>query len=143
MTCSVMPSAAMMNENSPICDSPMPTRSEVRPSLPAIKAPRPQDNILPSTTATVITAIGQAYCSRICGSIIKPMATKKIALNMSRTGSIRRSILINWRDSAMIAPIRNAPSTMLYSSLTTSRQKPKHRPNTVISSISLLSNLAT
>ncbi|MNV83279.1 hypothetical protein D3C71_1770720 [compost metagenome] len=71
------------------------------------------------------------------------MATKKMALNRSRTGSIRLSIFSNWRDSAMIAPIRKAPSTMLYSSFTTSRQKPKHRPNTVISSISLLSNFAT
>ncbi|MCY1181456.1 hypothetical protein D9M71_418450 [compost metagenome] len=61
VTCNVMPSAAMMKENSPICERPIPTRSEVRPSLPAINAPRPQDNILPSTTATVITAIGQAY----------------------------------------------------------------------------------
>ncbi|MNC47700.1 hypothetical protein D3C75_967760 [compost metagenome] len=55
-----MPKAAMMKENSPICDSPMPTRSEVRPSLPAMNAPMPQDSILPSTTATVITTIGQA-----------------------------------------------------------------------------------
>ncbi|MNL47810.1 hypothetical protein D3C87_1706160 [compost metagenome] len=90
-----------------------------------------------------MTAIGQAYCSRIIGSSISPMATKKIALNKSRTGSIKRSIFSNCRDSAMIAPIRNAPSTMLYSSLTTSRQKPKHRPSTVINSISLLSNFAT
>ena len=121
----------------------MPTRSEVRPSLPAMNAPMPQENILPSTTATVIRAIGQAYSTRIFGSISRPMATKKIALNMSRTGSINRSICTNWRDSAMIAPIRKAPSTMLYSSFTTSRQKPKHRPSTVTSSISLLSNFAT
>ncbi|MNZ91849.1 hypothetical protein D3C78_1108480 [compost metagenome] len=71
------------------------------------------------------------------------MATKKIALKRSRTGSIKRSIFSSCRDSAMIAPIRNAPRTILYSSLTTSRQKPKHKPSTVISSISLLSNLAT
>ena len=40
-----------MNENSPICDRPMPTRSDVRPSLPAINAPTPQESILPSTPA--------------------------------------------------------------------------------------------
>src|SRR5471030_1735690 len=142
-TCKVMPSAAMMKENSPICERPIPTRSEVLPSLPAIKAPRPQESTLPSTTATVITAIGHAYCSRIIGSSIRPMATKKMALNRSRTGSIRRSIFSSCLDSAMIAPIRKAPRTMLYSSLTTNRQKPKHSPSTVISSISLLSNLAT
>ncbi|MNF07413.1 hypothetical protein D3C80_2075890 [compost metagenome] len=72
-----------------------------------------------------------------------PMATKKIALNRSRTGSIRRSIFTSCRDSAMIAPIKKAPNTMLYSSLTTNRQKPKHSPNTVINSISLLSKRAT
>ncbi|MCY1432507.1 hypothetical protein D9M71_485070 [compost metagenome] len=95
VTCRVMPSAAMMKENSPICESPIPTRSEVRPSLPAIKAPMPQDSILPSTTAMVMTTIGQAYSTRIEGSISKPMATKKMALNRSRTGSISRSIFSN------------------------------------------------
>ncbi|MNV83278.1 hypothetical protein D3C71_1770710 [compost metagenome] len=55
-----MPSAAMMNENSPICESPMPTRSDVRPSLPAMNAPMPHESILPNTTARVMTTIGQA-----------------------------------------------------------------------------------
>ncbi|MCY1306469.1 hypothetical protein D9M70_563320 [compost metagenome] len=55
-----MPSAAMMKENSPICESPMPTRIEVRPSLPAMNAPVPHDTSLPSTTTAVITRIGTA-----------------------------------------------------------------------------------
>ncbi|MDR6356412.1 hypothetical protein Q3H58_003083 [Pseudomonas psychrotolerans] len=133
----------MMKENSPICARPIPTRSEVRPSLPAIRVPRLQARILPSTTATLITVIGQAYSISTLGSSKSPMATKKMALNMSRKGSTSFSIFSSWRDSAMMAPIRKAPSTTLYSSLATSRQKPKHSPSTVISSISLLSNLAT
>ncbi|MNZ99973.1 hypothetical protein D3C78_1193180 [compost metagenome] len=76
------PSAAMMKENSPICAMPMPTRSEVRPSWPATKAPRPQLSSLPSTTARLIAAIGQACSRSTAGSISRPMATKKIALNM-------------------------------------------------------------
>src|SRR5476649_1995646 len=58
VTFSDNPSDAMMNENSPICATLMPTRIDVRPSLPARKVPSPQDTILPNTTATVITAIG-------------------------------------------------------------------------------------
>ncbi|MNC50967.1 hypothetical protein D3C75_1002410 [compost metagenome] len=102
-----------MKENSPICDRPMPTRSEVRPSLPTTKAPRLQLRILPSTTATLITAIGQACAWSTAGSISRPMVTKKMALNMWRNGSTSRSICASWRDSAMIAPLRKAPSTRL------------------------------
>ena len=50
----------MMNENSPICETLMPTRIDVRPSLPARKVPSPHETILPSTTAKVMTAIGHA-----------------------------------------------------------------------------------
>ena len=68
---------------------------------------------MPSTTTIVISAIGQAYSTTTPGSNIKPMATKKIALNMSRIGSIRCSMRLSERDSAITAPIRNAPSATL------------------------------
>ncbi len=61
VTFKLTPSAAMMKENSPICDRPMPTRIEVRPSWPDRKVARPQLMTLPSTTATVITPIGSQY----------------------------------------------------------------------------------
>ena len=60
VTLSVRPSDAMMNENSPIYETVMPTRIAVRPSLPARKVPSPHDTILPTITAIVITAIGHA-----------------------------------------------------------------------------------
>ena len=60
VTFSDNPSDAMMNENSPICDTVMPTRIAVRPSLPARKVPRPHETSLPKITATVMTTIGHA-----------------------------------------------------------------------------------
>ena len=50
----------MMNENSPICARLMPMRIDVRPSCPATNANSERDSALPSTTTSVITAIGAA-----------------------------------------------------------------------------------
>ena len=47
MTFNVSPIAAMMNENSPICARPMPTRREFALSLPAMKVPKLQEITLP------------------------------------------------------------------------------------------------
>ena len=55
VTFRVTPSDAMMKENSPICANPMPTRREVRVSLPPTKAPKEQASTLPTITASVIT----------------------------------------------------------------------------------------
>ena len=60
-----------------------------------------------------MTAMGRACVTIIAGLMSMPMVTKKIALNMSRMGSMRCSIFLSSRDSAMIAPMRNAPSAML------------------------------
>ena len=81
-----------MNENSPICARLMPTWSEVRVSLPPRKAPAEQVSTLPSTTAMVISRMGCQYSSSIAGWISRPIATKKMALNMSRTGSTSASM---------------------------------------------------
>ena len=87
-----MPKAAMMNENSPIWESPIPTFSDVRPSFPAINAPMVQLVTFPRMTAPAMIRIGMAYSIMIFGSNSKPTATKKMAENMSRTGSINFSI---------------------------------------------------
>ncbi len=113
VTPSARPSEAMMKENSPICARPMPTRSEVRASLPAAKVPSVQLTILPSTTTVVMTMMGTAYSTSTLGSTSMPMVTKKMALNMSRRGSVMRSMSRISRDSAMMAPITKAPSAML------------------------------
>ena len=107
------PSAAMMKENSPIWASPMPTRREVRVSWPERKVPKVQLATCPTMTATLITTMGCQYCASRAGSIIRPMATKKTALNMSRTGSTRASIRWISRDSAITAPMRKAPRATL------------------------------
>ena len=60
VTFSVAPSAAMMNENSPICARLMPTRNAVRPLWPATNAPAQRATILATTTTAVTTAIGFA-----------------------------------------------------------------------------------
>ena len=54
--------------------------------------------------------MGQRYCQTRWGSISIPMVTKKMALNMSRTGAVSFSILWMGRASAITAPMRNAPS---------------------------------
>src|SRR5215475_9474740 len=82
----------MMNENSPICASPMPTRSEVRVSCPASSVPAVQVVTFPATTASVMNVIGTAYSSSSFGSMSMPMATKNTAANMSRTGAVRCSM---------------------------------------------------
>ena len=113
VTFKVMPREAMMKENSPICANPIPTRSEVRLSFPATKVPKLQVTILPRTTTRVTIRIG-SQCSRsIFGSIIRPIATKKMALNMSRMGSVRISMRPISRASAMTAPMIKAPRATL------------------------------
>src|SRR5260363_192337 len=104
---------AIMNENSPICARLIPMRIDVRPSCPAVKAPRPQERIFPNTTTGIMIAIGPAYSTRTCQASISPIAMKKIALNISRSETISRSIACRARDSAIMAPIRKAPSAML------------------------------
>ena len=102
-----------MKENSPICARPIPTRSEVRLSFPATKVPKLQLTTFPSTTTRVMTRTGSQCSSNIAGSINRPIATKKMALNMSRMGSVRISIRPISRASAMTAPMMNAPSATL------------------------------
>ncbi len=100
----------MMNENSPICARPMPTHSDVRRSRPPTNVPKLHVITLPTTTSSESTTIGTQNCTSIFGSISMPMVTKKIALNMSRSGATSSSILCSCRDSAITAPIKNAPS---------------------------------
>ena len=100
----------MMNENSPICASPIPTFSDVRGSLPATNVPSAQVTTFPTTTAAVITAIGIAYYHSTFGSINIPIATKNTALKMSRMPSNVRSTWCRCIVSATIVPRRNAPS---------------------------------
>ena len=137
------PSEAMMKENSPIWASPIPTRREVRVSWPDKKVPKVQLATCPTITARLITTIGFQYCASSTGSIIRPMATKNTALNMSRTGSISASIRWISRDSAITAPMRKAPSATLYPSFRARRDRPKHSPSTVTNSVSWLRNRAT
>jgi len=143
VTFSVRPREAMMKENSPICAKPMPVRKALRVSCPPTNVPNVQVTTFPATTAMVMTTMGSQCRTSMPGSISSPMATKKIALNMSRTGSIIFSTRWISRDSAMTAPIKNAPSATLYPSFTASNENPKHSPKTVTSSISLLLNRAT
>ena len=66
----------MMNENSPICASPIPIFKDVRVLFPARKLPSVLDITLPATTTTVIIAIGKEYFKINAGSIKSPIETK-------------------------------------------------------------------
>ena len=88
----VRPNVAMTNENSPICDRPVPTRTAVRKSCPATTVPK----VLPTTCPTITTAemprIGTRCSHNNNGSTSMPIATKNTAMNKSRTGSTSDSI---------------------------------------------------
>ncbi len=101
----------MMKENSPICARPMPTQSEVRRSRPPTKTPKLQVMHLAHDDQQRKDEDRPRIIARaFSGSISMPMVTKKMALNMSRTGAVSSSILWICRDSAITAPMRNAPS---------------------------------
>ena len=128
VTFKLRPSAAMMKENSPICASPMPTRSAVLSFVTGNEGSERAGDHLTHHDHRGDDKIGPAYLTRSVGSMSRPMETKKTALNMSRSGSISASIRRIWRASAMMAPIRNAPSATLYSSFTASNETPKQSP---------------
>ena len=77
----------MMNENSPICARLMPAWIAVRVPLPVRNAPIATLAILPPTTIPERTTTAPQCFSNSAGSIESPTETKKIATNMSRTGS--------------------------------------------------------
>jgi len=76
VTLSVTPSDAMMKENSPICDRPMPTRSDVRVSLPPTNA-RTNRSTPSRNHRQRDDQNGLPVVISIPGLISNPMATKK------------------------------------------------------------------
>ncbi|GIT12919.1 MAG: hypothetical protein CM1200mP34_3250 [Verrucomicrobiales bacterium] len=67
----------MTNENSPICDKPVPTRMAVRKSCPATTVPNVLPAICPIITTSEMPAIGTMCCHNSAGSTSNPIATKK------------------------------------------------------------------
>src|SRR5690348_8214015 len=130
-----MPSEAITNENSPICAIVKPVRSASRALRPAhMNAPTLHASVLPTITAKANPSAGHNHGSICVGSSSNPIATKKIAANMSRTGRTSRTMRSEQRAGATTTPARNAPSATLKPSQTASRQAPKQMPSAVTSS---------
>ena len=86
---------------------------------------------------------GSQWVISICGSISKPIATKKTALNMSRTGSIKS---FDPMDFARLGDDRADDERAERHAVTQfhrQQRNAKTKPSTVTRSISLLLNLAT
>ena len=139
----VRPSVAITNENSPICDRPVPTRTAVRKSCPATTVPNVLPAICPIITTSEMPTMGTMCCHNSPGSTNRPIATKNTAVNRSRTGSTSDSMRRLCFDSAITAPTRNAPSATLKPSLAATSDVPKHSPSTATNRRSLLSKRAT
>ncbi len=104
------PSAAMMNENSPIWPMERPARIEVRVPRPVTNAPAVTPIVLPMRTAAVRPRTAGQSSKMALGSIDIPTATKKIAANMSRSGRTSGSTCFDTPPSATNEPARKAPS---------------------------------
>src|SRR6185437_12432018 len=139
-----MPSEAITNENSPIFAMVRPVRSASRALRPAhTNAPTLHASVLPTITARAKPNAGQIHGNIWVGSSNNPIATKKIAANMSRTGRTSRTMRSEQRAGATTTPARNAPSATLKPSHTASRQAPKQMPSAVTSSGSSRPRLAS
>ncbi len=94
--------------------------------------------ILPNMkTATKMTTTGQVSAMRL-GLIIRPMDTKKMAMNTSLSGSTRLAMRSPSRYSEMIMPMRNAPMATESPISKANMARPKVNPKATMSSTSSL-----
>ena len=104
------PTAAMMNENSPIWARLMPARIDVGTLYPVRNEAVLTTTTLPTITSSVKTRTATQWSAISAGLINMPTATKKIAANRSRAGWMIFSTVCATPDSAASAPAMNAPS---------------------------------
>jgi hypothetical protein len=105
--------AAMTNENSPICASDRPTRADWPRPLPTKNDAIVTASGLTTSTTIVSATIAGAWASRRAGSMVMPTATKNTAANTSRNGRTWSNTSCEWPDSATSTPATNAPSATL------------------------------
>ena len=138
ITCCATATEAMMNANSPICDNVNPDLTESSRLAPATNAEAEQTNAL--TTKVIITnaRISFQYSNKICGSIIMPTETKKIAEKRFLILSVRCSIRWLSAVSDKMEPMTNAPSAEEKPTWLATITMAKHRPMEIISRFSSL-----
>ena len=127
-----------MKANSPICDNVKPDLMESSKLAPATTAEAEHTNAF--TTNVIITneRINFQYCTRICGSIIIPTETKKIAEKRFLILSVRCSIRWLSAVSDKIEPITKAPRAEEKPTLLAIITMAKHRPIDIIRRFSSL-----
>ena len=88
MTPKLIPTVAMMNENSPICPKHIPARTALWRLSRESNIPTPEVNDLSTTTTTVMTRICHQYCTKTDGLTIIPTDTKNTAPNRFLMGVV-------------------------------------------------------
>ena len=134
----VIPSEAMMNENSPICVSVKPDCTASFSGWPVASIPIVPKIIIPTMTTTLSKAMVPACSTIISGLTIIPTEMKKTAPNKSLTDTITRSMRSASTVPARMEPITNAPNAIEKPLFTASTAIKKHNPMAMISIISSL-----
>ena len=133
ITPKLMPTVAMINENSPICPKHIPARTELRRLSPESSMPTPELSDLSTTTTTVMTRICHQYCRRMDGLTIIPTETKNTAPKRFLMGVVSLWIISASSVSARMVPMMKAPKADEKPALLASHTMKKHSPtaNTV------------
>ena len=137
-TPSVVPSVAMINENSPICVRLKPLSIAILSGWPVASMPVVPNTIIPTITTTDSSVIVPAYCTITSGLTIMPTEMKKTAPKRSFTGPTMRSMRSASGVPARIEPMTKAPSASEKPLSTENIAIRKHSPMEMMSIISSL-----
>ena len=134
----LMPSEAMMNENSPICVSVNPLSMATRRFWPVTSIPSVPNNIMPVITTAASSRISHQYSASTVGSTIMPTEMKKTEPKRFLTGVMTFSILSATTVPAKMEPITKAPSSSENPHATLNMAIAKQRPMATTSIVSSL-----
>ena len=140
VTLKLRPKAAIINENSPICDILMPACMACLRPLPASIEPMVTLTDLPMITTPVMHKTGNQCCTNNAGSINIPTDTKNTAPNKSLTDCTRCSIFSARVVSARIEPMIKAPRAAENPAFVARTTIKKQRPRATTKSVSSLKN---
>ena len=133
MTPKLIPTVAIMKENSPIWPKHRPALTELRRLSPESSMPKPELNDLSRTTTIVMTRICHQYWTNTDGFTIIPTDTKNTAPNRFLIGVVNLWIISASSVSARMEPMMKAPSAEEKPAVLASQTMRKHSPtaNTV------------
>ena len=132
----LIPSVAIMNENSPTGARLKLLCNEVRTSTPPNMNENTPTMLRITSTTNVITTIGSQYLASMAGLIIIPTETKNTAANKSFIGETRCSMCSASTVSAKMLPMTNAPKAGEKPANDANTTIRKHKASATISSVS-------